>query len=248
MYNPTELMQSILTSESAQRIIDRISPVYGEARVFLWLLQAVGIALDYSEGIKDDFDIQSLVAKATWSLMYYEEQYGVTKNSSLTLEQRRQNVFAAMRFKAPLNPTKVASIMSALAQSEVSIEENTGKNRFKVTAVPSTPYIKRAVEFLDKAKPAHTIYWFDVKDDAISEEPYCAGFHAITVPLTVIKIGTNILSEQSWHGGFHAQSVPVPTVDFGGPDGWYIIAKQKYTNGFHHISIPVTSVDFGGVS
>ena len=97
MINPTELMQSILTSEEAQIIIDHMSPIYGEARVFLWLLQAIGLALDEAESCKDDFDAQSLVAKATWSLKYYEDQYGLLTNTSLTDEQRRGNIFEFLK-------------------------------------------------------------------------------------------------------------------------------------------------------
>ena len=41
----TELMRSILTNETAQKIIDYISPIYGDSYVGLWLFQAIGTAL-----------------------------------------------------------------------------------------------------------------------------------------------------------------------------------------------------------
>ena len=161
MINPTELMQSILTSEEAQIIIDHMSPIYGEARVFLWLLQAIGLALDEAESCKDDFDAQSLVAKATWSLKYYEDQYGLLTNTSLTDEQRRGNIFAAMRSKAPLNPAKLESILSAMGSTDVTVEENTGQNRFSVISGISDNW-DSMVRFIESAKPAHTLFDFTV--------------------------------------------------------------------------------------
>ena len=188
MFNPTELMQQILTSVEAQYIVDRISPIYGEARIFLHLLQAIGVALDEAEACKDDFDTQSIVSKATWSLRYYEDQYGVITNTTLSDEERRGNIYAAIRFKVPLNPRKVESILSAIGKTYVTIEENTGKNQFTVRS-SNTPYADRMLEFLDQAKPAHTIYDFSINDNVQSEETWYGGFRAITVPVTSVDFG-----------------------------------------------------------
>ena len=219
MINPTELMLSILKSEHAQLIIDRISPIYGEARVFLWLLQAVGVALDEAELSVGDFDVQSNVTNATWSLDYYEDQYGVRKNTALSLEDRRANVFAAIRFKVPLNPEKVASIMSAIGKTYVTIEEHTGKNKFTVHS-RNTMYADRMIAFLEAAKTAHTIYEFEIDDKVESEEGMYGGFHAITVPVTTVDFGglTILESRQTSFNGFHTLAIPVTSVDFGGEE------------------------------
>lgn len=182
-------MLSILKSEEAQYIIDRISPIYGEARVFLWLLQAIGRGLDNAEFCKDQFDAQSLISTATWSLNYYEDQYGVTTDTSLTDEERRGNVYAAIRFKVPLNPKKVESVLSAIGKTHVTIEENTAKNTFSVRS-NSTMYANKMLEFLDSAKPAHTIYEFEMND--------------------------RIEASDTWYGAFQANTIPVTSVDFGG--------------------------------
>ena len=162
MLNPTRLMHVILTSEEAQLIIDYMSPIYGEARVFLWLLQAIGTALDEANTCRDDFDAQSQIATATWSLPYYEDEYGIVTNSTLSDEQRRKNIFSAIRFKVPLNPYKVSMILSAVGGTKVTIEENTGKNRFTV----HTDYTDLPAEmekFINMAKPAHTICDFEIE-------------------------------------------------------------------------------------
>ena len=42
MWYKTELMEQILTSESAKRMIDYVSPIYGKSRIGLWLFQIIG--------------------------------------------------------------------------------------------------------------------------------------------------------------------------------------------------------------
>lgn len=219
MINPTELMQKILTSEHAQLIIDRISPVYGDARVFLWLLQAVGIGLDEAEQASTDFDQQSNPATASWSLKNYEDQYGLRRSPSLTDDERRANIYAAIRFKVPLNPTKVASILSAIGKTYVTIEEHTGKNRFTVHS-RNTMYPGRMIAFLEAAKPAHTIYELDIDDEVKAIEEAAWGFAAITVPVTTIDFGgrTMLESTQIMSTVIHTLAVPVTTVDFGGEE------------------------------
>ena len=46
MWYITDLMDKILESEAAQRIIDYVSDVYGESYVGLWLFQVIGIVID----------------------------------------------------------------------------------------------------------------------------------------------------------------------------------------------------------
>ena len=45
MRNPTQLMRSILTDETAQKLIDYVSQVYGDSYVGLWIFQVIGAAL-----------------------------------------------------------------------------------------------------------------------------------------------------------------------------------------------------------
>ena len=178
MLNPTELMQSILTSEEAQIIIDYLSPIYGEARVFLWLLQSIGVGLDEAEACKDDFDLQSLVAKATWSLKYYEEQYGITTNSELTDEQRRGNIFASIRSTGPLNKIKMEAILSSMAGCDVRIEENTGINTFSVISdITDRPAAVDA--YINRVKPAHLIYDFSINPEYQDEGMIYTGDFAV---------------------------------------------------------------------
>ena len=92
MWYKTELMEQILTSESAKRMIDYVSPIYGESRIGLWLFQVIGLELDDVQEICEDIYDQMFISRATWSLLYWEKAYGITPLSDQTIEQRRQQI------------------------------------------------------------------------------------------------------------------------------------------------------------
>ena len=46
MWYKTDLMEQILTSESAKQMIDYVSPIYGKSRIGLWLFQVIGLEID----------------------------------------------------------------------------------------------------------------------------------------------------------------------------------------------------------
>ena len=93
MSNRTELMKKILKSEQAQKIIDEISPVYGESYVCLWLFQIIGKELDKLDDFVQNLREQTVIQTADqWALKYWEEQYGEIEAPHLPEEKRRQNI------------------------------------------------------------------------------------------------------------------------------------------------------------
>ena len=57
MWYKTDLMEQILTSESAKQMIDYVSPIYGKSRIGLWLFQVIGLEIDDVKTIcKDIFE------------------------------------------------------------------------------------------------------------------------------------------------------------------------------------------------
>lgn len=156
----TELMEQILKSKKGQELVQMMSPLYGEAYVALWILEAIGQILDemaeWSESLAD----QTRPQTATWSLPLWEKQYGIVPDPSWDIERRRQNIINKMRQRAPMNPHKLASIIAVAAGGGCIIEECTGKNHFTVhlsgiSVLENEDYVRAVI---DKAKPAHLIY------------------------------------------------------------------------------------------
>ena len=154
----TELMDSILTSETARRFIDFIAPVYGNGYVALWMFQAIGLSLDELTQAASGLGSQTVPQTADWSIPDWEAEYGISADPSLTDEQRRANIIMRMNFVAPANPARLEQIASAASGVPCEIIENVGKNTFAVVMRAPGGNVSNMKSVLDTAKPAHLIY------------------------------------------------------------------------------------------
>ena len=152
MWYKTELMEQILTSESAKRMIDYVSPIYGKSRIGLWLFQIIGLELDDVKEICDDIYDQIFVSRATWSLPYWEKAYEITPLPDQTIEQRRQQI-QQRRVKKALNPARFEKILSSLSGVEAKIVENTGKNTFQVIFYGTVNNYDEVLRIAKECKP-----------------------------------------------------------------------------------------------
>lgn len=156
----TELMEQILKSPMAQDIVQKVSPIYGEAYTVLWLYQVIGTVLDKMDEWTGSLKDQVVPQTATWSLPYWEEQYGIVTEPSWSYERRRQNIINKYMTRAPVNPKRMEKIVSVAANADARVEELTGKNCFTVYISSSKDavdeeFVKKEI---DTAKPAHLIY------------------------------------------------------------------------------------------
>ena len=156
----TKLTDKIITSEQAKEILNMVSPIYGDDYVSLWLFQIIGSQLDKPAAWVEEYIQQLVPQTATWALPYWESEYGLVPDPSWTIEQRRLNIISKMWSNGPMNPSRLAQIIKGVANADVSISENTGKNRFTVY-INTTPYKADNIavnKTLDKLKPSHLIY------------------------------------------------------------------------------------------
>ena len=159
MRNPTELMKSILTNETAQKMIDYVSPIYGNSYVGLWIFQSIGFVLSDVCAIADQLRYETNACTSDLLLDYWERQYGIPKDSSLTKEQRRERIINKKQNHGPGNRARLESAVSdALGGVKVDITENTDRNTFRVNIHDVVPSYKPAVAVVERRKPAHLIY------------------------------------------------------------------------------------------
>lgn len=170
MKNQTELMQKILTNEKAQEMIDYISPIYGNSYVGLWLIQAIGTVLGEVYDLALQLREETNPATAELLLDYWEDHYGVPRNTTLTSEQRRARIIAKTQERGPCNPKRLAlAVSNALGGVEVYITENVAKNTFLVNIREVVDDIQPAVDVLERMKPAHLIYQIRTATQMVSE-------------------------------------------------------------------------------
>lgn len=170
MKNQTELMQKILTNEKAQEMIDYISPIYGNSYVGLWLIQAIGTVLGEVYDLALQLREETNPATAELLLDYWEDHYGVPRNTTLTSEQRRARIISKTQERGPCNPKRLAlAVSNALGGVEVYITENVAKNTFLVNIREVVDDIQPAVDVLERMKPAHLIYQIRTATQMVSE-------------------------------------------------------------------------------
>lgn len=159
MRQPTELMRSILTNETAQEIIDWVPPVYGDSYVGLWIFQAIGTLIGEIRDICESLMYETSPATATLLLDQWEDQYGLQRNSRLSVEERRSRIVRKILSRGPCNPSTLAmAVSNALGGVQVTIKENVAKNTFAVVLSEEVADIAPAQVVLDRMKPAHLIY------------------------------------------------------------------------------------------
>lgn len=159
MRNPTELMQAILTDKMAQRIIDFVSPVYGNSYVGLWIYQAIGTVLGEVHTLCSDLLYETNPMTTTLLLDYWEDHYGLTKDPNLTTEQRRTRLITKIKSRGACTPAKLAAAVSAaLGGVEVDITENVAQNTFLVNIRENVASFDEAIKVINRMKPAHLVY------------------------------------------------------------------------------------------
>ena len=155
----TEMMRSILTNKTAQRMIDYISPIYGESYVGLWILQAIGTVMGEVYTMAENLRHETNPATAELLLDMWEDHYGIPRNNNLNTEQRRARIIAKTQSRAPSNPVRLASMVStALGGVLVEITENIAKNTFLVIIREVVDSLSPAIDVVERMKPAHLIY------------------------------------------------------------------------------------------
>lgn len=166
----TELMRHILTNKKAQEIIDYVSPIYGDSYVGLWIFQAIGTALGEVCTIAEQLRYETNPTTADLLLDYWEREYGIIPDTSLTKEQRRAKVTAKTQSNGPCNASRLRNAVSAaLGGVEVEITENVDQNTFMVNIREHVEVIAPAVAVIERMKPAHLVYQVRVATKTIAE-------------------------------------------------------------------------------
>lgn len=166
----TELMRSILTDETAKKIIDYVSPIYGDSYVGLWLFQAIGTALSEICEIAERLRYETTPATVDLLLDYWENSYGIPTDHSMTKEQRRNRLILRTSSHGPANPARLSAAVSmALGGVEVDITENVDQNTFLVNIREYVENIKPAVAVIELMKPAHLVYEVQIVTGTVSK-------------------------------------------------------------------------------
>lgn len=151
----SDLIDTILTSETGQRMVDSVVNIYDNAYVGLWLFQAMGNEYDRWWTTVDELKQQTQPETATWSLPYWEQRYGLPTDESLPITERRRLIVEKERNRGPFTPRRVTDLVKTMTGMSSRVVENAGPHTFHVYLAATTPADGALAKELARIKPAH---------------------------------------------------------------------------------------------
>lgn len=137
------------------------SPEVGAASGIIWVLGEVfrARALDWLA--------QLTIDTATWGIVHWEREYGVTPQATDTLDDRRSRVKAKMRAPQTTTRAMLANVAAAYAAGAMStVEEFPREHRVQFQFVSSGAFpmaLDAMIESLREVIPAHIAFAVAVK-------------------------------------------------------------------------------------
>lgn len=149
----------IITSESADRLLNYILPLYDNDKYILSIFEAKGIEFDNLQEIINQFYDQAFPQRATWSLFYWEQLFNLNVNVGEPYEERRKRLISFLGSGKPVTRNRLENQLSSLSGVNVNIVENLSPYTFRVILENCTDgdYIA-LVRALEELKPAHLSY------------------------------------------------------------------------------------------
>lgn len=153
-------LEQFPTSESAKRMMSRVSPIYEDSYVGKWLFEVMGLEMDEARALVDSLRAQCFFEQCTWALPYWEMRYGITPDESKTHEERKAAVRIKMTRSGSVTPASLEHILEALTGRKIEVTEDNPHYRFVITigegdaAVDYTAIIQK----VNKTKPSHLAY------------------------------------------------------------------------------------------
>lgn len=149
------LREKIITSAAAERMLNRVTPIYDNSVVALYMFEAMGREYDTLQQIVDELPAQTNPETATWLLSLWERRYGLTTDETLTLEERRRRIRLRKKHSGAINPYKIKELAANLTGLTAQVNEFVDSYTFEVVL----PYIsdgdaafRRTIR---KVKPSH---------------------------------------------------------------------------------------------
>ena len=153
---------TIITSPTAERMLGRVSPIYDESYVGLWMFEAIGREYDKLWDVAKTLPDQLFPESVTWGIELWERRYAITPTPGQTLEERRQKVLAMRSTPHPFNCQTVENYIRLLTGREAEIVDYVRNFTFGIyltsTEDMQETVLNDIVSYLNRHKPSHMSY------------------------------------------------------------------------------------------
>lgn len=162
-------IENFPTSETAKKMLRRVSPIYGNSYVGKWLYQVMGLEMDEAAAIIKSLRDQNFTKTVTWGIEYQEHKYSIEPDDSLSLEERRARLYRRKTEKYPLNPRRAELYFENGWDTVVDIDETVDYGYLKLTIVSRIlENIVEAIKDFRRIKPSHLTLIVESKREADS--------------------------------------------------------------------------------
>jgi hypothetical protein len=153
-------LEKFPSSETAQRMLHRVSPIYNSSYVAKWLYQVMGIELDSMHNYFTELRMQAFPQLATWGMRYWEARYGIPVDESIDLKTRRDNIVIRRNVLLSMNPARMEKILKDSFGVTAQIVENYAPYTFQVimNAEEDSVDYSAISQIINKIKPSHQKY------------------------------------------------------------------------------------------
>lgn len=147
-------------SEAGNRMLSRVSPIYGKSYVGKWLFHVMGLEWDEAKLLIEELRDQCYLERTTWGIRYWEERYGINPDETLDLETRRAACRMAGTRYGAISPAKLEEMLEALTGKTVHVVEDNPHYSFDIQFEQTSEEIDYAavITKLNRSKPSHMSY------------------------------------------------------------------------------------------
>lgn len=149
------------TRETAKDMMSMISPIYDRSYVGKWIFQIMALYISLAQETVKSLEDQEFPEKATWSIPYWEQSFGIPENPSLSLEERRKALILKKYSRKPMNPARIEQLLEELTGRIVHLLENVAPHTFQIVIEDGEDEVdlRRVRELLDRVKQSQKVYW-----------------------------------------------------------------------------------------
>ncbi|MBS4932951.1 MAG: DUF2313 domain-containing protein [Clostridiales bacterium] len=185
-------LENFPNSSSAKRMMSYITQgFYDRSYVGKWIFEVMGQEWDEVVEIFDSFPQQGFPQTCSWSLMYWEQKFGLEGKG--TFDERKQALLQKITIFAPFTPAKIQQCIENLTGIDmdmIQVVEYPEEFRFEIkcrVAEDEVIDFITAKGFISDIKPAHLVMLFlaeailnfEVKTKIISKLKLTSDFRAL---------------------------------------------------------------------
>ncbi|TCP57984.1 uncharacterized protein DUF2313 [Tumebacillus sp. BK434] len=168
----SERERDAVTLAKLQTLMSYAPTHYGRSELYQQLMEANAVESVAMRKMLEDVFAQFFVETATWGLVFWETEFGLITNESLSYQMRRALVLQKMRGTGTMTSETMAAILSSYGARTAEIDQVFESYKFGAVLVDFILSPKRPVddvhasirETIKTVRPVHLDFWIEYRE------------------------------------------------------------------------------------